>query len=95
MQEITRSQTVAKIHNYVFLHSECKSFRQTVKETHHMSEIQEALFGRVTSVDLLNKIYEKGLQNIFSQTCIAIKMFITLPVSVAGGNVHLVNSTYI
>ena len=101
MQEITRrSQTVAKIHNiFSFIWNAKGSDEQSnikkaeelskvypkdlilsefVEETRHMSQVQETLFGNVTSIDLLN----------FPQTCIAIRMYITLLVV---GNVLLVN----
>ena len=49
-----------------------------------MKNVRKTLFGKVTSIELLNKIYEKGLQNLFPQTCIALRIFFTIPVSVAG-----------
>ena len=30
-------------------------------------------------------IYTKGVENIFPQVCIALRIFVTIPVSVAGG----------
>ena len=50
-----------------------------------MGSVGEELFGKVSSLDLLNLIYQKGLYNIFPQTCIALRIFITMPVSVAEG----------
>jgi len=50
-----------------------------------MVSIGKELFGKVSSLELLNLIYKKGLQNIFPQTCIALRVFITIPVSVAEG----------
>jgi len=55
------------------------------EETRHMASIGKELFGKVSSLELLNLIYKKGLQNIFPQTCIALRIFITIPVSVAEG----------
>ena len=43
------------------------------------------LFGEVTSFQLLNGIYAKGVENIFPQICIALRIFVTIPVLVAGG----------
>ena len=50
-----------------------------------MTMVDEELFGTVSSLNLLNLIYQKGLQNIFPQTCIALRILITIPVSVAEG----------
>ena len=55
------------------------------EETHHLASVGIPLFGKVSSLELLNKIYQKGLQNIFPQTCVALRIFITIPVSVAEG----------
>jgi len=33
----------------------------------------------------LNKIFEKGLQNLFPQTCVALRIFVSIPVSVSQG----------
>ena len=56
-----------------------------IEEVHHIASIGKELFGQVSSLELLNLIYKKGLQNIFPQTCIALRIFITIPVSVAEG----------
>ena len=55
------------------------------EETRHLASVGIPLFGKVSSLELLNKIYQKGLQNIFPQTCVALRIFITIPVSVAEG----------
>jgi hypothetical protein len=43
------------------------------------------LFGKLSSLQLLNKIYEKGLQSIFPQICVALSIFVSIPVSAASG----------
>ena len=43
------------------------------------------LLGKVNSVELLKKIFEKGVQNLFPQTCVALRIFISIPVSVSQG----------
>ena len=45
----------------------------------------ENLFGKLSSLQLLNKIYEKGLQSIFPQICVALRIFVSIPVSAASG----------
>ena len=59
--------------------------KQFVEEIRHLSNLSETLFEKVTSLDLLNKIFEKGLQNLFPQTCIALRIFVSIPVSVSQG----------
>ena len=49
------------------------------------------LFGEVTYFQQLNGIYAKGAENIFPQVCIALRIFVTIPVSVAGGERSLTN----
>ena len=50
------------------------------------------LFGEVTSFQLQNGIYyAKGVENIFPQVCIALRIFVTIPVSVPGGERSLTN----
>ena len=49
------------------------------------------LFGKVTSFQLLNGIYAKCAENIFPQVCIALRIIVTIPVSVAGGERSLTN----
>ena len=58
---------------------------QFVEEIRHLSNVHETLFEKVTSLDLLNKIFEKGLQNLFPQTCVALRIFVSIPVSVSQG----------
>ena len=43
------------------------------------------LVGKLSSLQLLNKIYEKGLQSIFPQICVALRIFVSIPVSAASG----------
>ena len=35
------------------------------EETRHLASVGMPLFGKVSSLEFLNKIYQKGLQNIF------------------------------
>lgn len=56
-----------------------------VDEVCHLSTIRETLIGKVNSLELLNKIFEKGLQNLFPQTCVGLRIFISIPVSVSQG----------
>ena len=58
---------------------------QFVEEIRHLSNVRETLFEKVTSLDLLNKIFEKGLQNLFPQTCVALRIFVSIPVSISQG----------
>ena len=59
---------------------------QFVEEIRHLSNIRETLLGKVNSLELLNKICEEGrLQNLFPQTCVASRIFISIPVSVSQG----------
>ena len=44
--------------------------------THHLASVGIPLFGKVSSLELLNKIYQKGLQNIFPQTCVALRILL-------------------
>ena len=55
------------------------------EEIRHLASVGTELFGNVSSLHLLNLIHKRGLQNIFPQTCIALRIFITMPVSVAKG----------
>ena len=55
------------------------------EEIRHLASVGTELFGNVSSLHLLNLIHKRGLQNIFPQTCIALRIFITMPVSVAEG----------
>jgi hypothetical protein len=41
--------------------------------------------GKLSSIPLLNKIYEKGLQTILPQVCVVLRLFVSIPVSVASG----------
>ncbi len=40
---------------------------------------------KLSSVVLLNKMYEKGLQTILPQVCVALRLFVSIPVSVSSG----------
>ena len=51
---------------------------QFVEETRHLSNVRETLFGKVTSLKLLNKILEKGLQNLIPQSCVALRIFVSI-----------------
>ena len=52
---------------------------ETVKK--YLFEVTQQL----TSLEFLNKIYDKGLQNILPQTVVALRIFIAISVSVAEG----------
>ena len=43
------------------------------------------LFAKLSSLQLLNKIYEKRLQSIFPQIYVALRIFVSIPVSAASG----------
>ena len=62
-----------------------KRAEQFVEEIRHLSNIRETLLEKVNSLELLNKICEKGLQIFFPQTCVALRIFISIPVSVSQG----------
>lgn len=51
----------------------------------HLKSIHESNFGKdpLGPLDLLNKIHLFNLNELFSNTCIALRIFITLPVTVA------------
>ena len=40
---------------------------------------------KLTSIALLNKIYEKGLYTILPQVCVALRLLVCIPVSVSSG----------
>ena len=56
-----------------------------VEEIRHICNVGNCLFGEMTSYQLLNAIYSKGIESIFPQVCIALRIFVSIPVSVAGG----------
>ncbi|KAK6481103.1 zinc finger MYM-type protein 1 [Huso huso] len=57
-----------------------------VSEVHHLNKIYCATFeNNLRPLDLLNAIYQMKLQSIFGEICIAIRIFCTLPVTVAEG----------
>lgn len=60
---------------------------ELAEELHHMNKVKLGanLLGKISSLALLNKIYEKDLQNIFPHICVALRMFAIIPVSVAAG----------
>lgn len=59
---------------------------QFEKEIRHLNTVFSATFpSDCTSLELLNLIYRMQLQSIFGEVCIAIRIFCTLPVTVAGG----------
>lgn len=52
----------------------------------HLKAIHKATFLHNQSpLQLLNDIHKLQLQSIFGQICIALRVFCTLPVTVAGG----------
>ncbi|XP_047129456.2 zinc finger MYM-type protein 1-like [Hydra vulgaris] len=60
-----------------------------ILEVRHLDTLKQAnLFGPkeyLTSMKLLNGIYQKGLESIFESTCILLRIFNTIPVSIAEG----------
>lgn len=56
-----------------------------VEEIPHLCNVGHSLFGKIYSFQLLNSIYTKGIETIFPQLCIALRIFISIPVSVARG----------
>ena len=52
----------------------------------HIKKIYSATFKEnLGSLDLLNAIYEMGLQSIYGDLCILLRIFLSMPVTVAGG----------
>lgn len=63
---------------------------EVIEEVRQINKLKSGahLFGEVSKVSsllLLNRIHEKGLQNIFPQICVALRIFVSIPVSVAAG----------
>ncbi|XP_065651127.1 zinc finger MYM-type protein 1-like [Hydra vulgaris] len=60
-----------------------------IEEVRHLDALKQSnLFGpkeSLTSMTLLNGIYQKGLQPLFESVCILLRIFNTIPVSVAEG----------
>ncbi|XP_047124252.1 uncharacterized protein LOC124806971 [Hydra vulgaris] len=57
-----------------------------IEEICHFDRLKaSSLFSKSNSLNLLNQIYSKGLQPIFSSICILLCIFHTMPVSVAEG----------
>ncbi|XP_065653035.1 zinc finger MYM-type protein 1-like [Hydra vulgaris] len=57
-----------------------------VEEFFHFDRLKaSSLFNRGNSLNLLNQIYSKGLQPIFPSICILLRIFHTIPISVAEG----------
>ncbi|KAG8582256.1 hypothetical protein GDO81_007971 [Engystomops pustulosus] len=57
-----------------------------LSELQHLQKVYEATFPEnMGPLDLLNAIYELELQGIFGEVCIALRIFTTLPLSVAEG----------
>uniref|UniRef100_A0A3B1IJ48 TTF-type domain-containing protein n=1 Tax=Astyanax mexicanus TaxID=7994 RepID=A0A3B1IJ48_ASTMX len=55
-------------------------------EVLHFCTIYDATFPKnLSSLELLNAIWEMQLQSIFGEICIALRIFCTLPITVAGG----------
>ncbi|XP_029435922.1 zinc finger MYM-type protein 1-like [Rhinatrema bivittatum] len=57
-----------------------------LSELQHLRKVYEATFPEdMGPLDLLNSIYKLELQGIFGEVCIALRIFTTLPLSVAEG----------
>lgn len=60
-----------------------------IEEVRYLDTLKRSnLFGpkeSLTSMKLLNGIYQKGLQSLFQSVCILLRIFNTIPVSVAEG----------
>ena len=83
--KVMQTPNVAKAAKFAKFYSKDLTVDDFSEETLHMTMVGKELFGTVLSLNLLNLIYQKGLQNIFPQTCIALRILITIPVSVAEG----------
>ena len=66
---------------------------QNLEELRLLNKLKQNdnLCGKLSSLQLLNNIYEKGLQSIFPQIYIALRIFISMPVSPLLENGLLVN----
>ena len=60
---------------------------ELIEEVLFLKDIHVANFGdkKLRPIKLLNKIYELKLSNMFPNSCIALRLFCTLPVTVAEG----------
>ncbi|XP_065645616.1 uncharacterized protein LOC136076080 [Hydra vulgaris] len=62
---------------------------ELIKEIRHINVLKRSnTLGQIeslSSIKLLNRIYQKGLQSIFPSICILLCIFNTIPVSVAEG----------
>jgi hypothetical protein len=77
------------------IHSVCHSLTSIYKqdlsanfesEVQHLRSVYSATFSDCHSpLELLNSIHKLQLQSIFGEVCVAIRIFCTLPVTVAGG----------
>ena len=67
------------------LHSNDLNADDFCEEICDLANVGTELFGNISSLHWLNLIHKRGLQNIFPQMCIALRNFITMPVSVAEG----------
>ena len=57
---------------------------ELLEEVIHLKNIHHTVFGSEKKpLKLLNLIYEKNLQAIFANVCIALKLFCTVPVTVS------------
>ena len=57
-----------------------------VEEICHFDRLKaSSLFNRGNSLNLLNQIYSKSLQPLFPSICILLRIFHTMPISVAEG----------
>ena len=58
------------------------------------SSLEQHTWNATWTLDLLNKIFEKGLQTLFPQTCVTLRIFISIPVSVSHSFSKLLKSFY-
>ena len=62
---------------------------ELIEEIRHLAVLQRSnTYGEIeslSSIKLLKGFYQKGLQSIFSSICILLRIFNTIPVSVAEG----------
>ena len=60
---------------------------QMLEEVRLLNKLKQNdnLFGKLSSLQLLNKIYEEGLPSIFPQICITLRIFVGILVSAASG----------
>ena len=59
--------------------------QELLEEMRILDKLQKSDILDGSSIALLNKIYEKGLQTILPQVCVALRLFVSIPVSVSSG----------